>query len=192
MTEQVKDFAVKISVKNNRMLRAMRAAGYKTSTSLAAAVGTGPVMISEYLLFKRKPYSTIRGDWTELAYRISSALHVEPEDIWPQHIRNVKMKRHSVEIELDSDEVKTLSSNIKETINKQEFNKLFHVLSPREQVMIDRYMRGETPEELSKGSGVNGDDICHQRAHNLIQMAARKMRAYTLKNRLRRYDFIEK
>ena len=81
------DFAVKVTVRNARILRAMKAQGFNTQADLARFIGTEPGRIGELLSFKKKPIAN--GDWSSLAMDISSALRTEPEHLWPHHMRDL-------------------------------------------------------------------------------------------------------
>jgi DNA-directed RNA polymerase sigma subunit (sigma70/sigma32) len=100
----VTDYILQIKVKNGPMLRAMRAAGFKTASALAIAARVEPAQIGEYLNLKRSPVNK-DGSWSVKVVRIADALGAVPENLFPpQHYREV-LKINSGEIEASLEDV---------------------------------------------------------------------------------------
>jgi plasmid maintenance system antidote protein VapI len=127
----VADFAVKITVRSARLLRAMKAAGYKSQAELARAMGIPMNRINPLVTFRHSPLTT-DGEWTGLAMDISSMLHVEPEDLWPDHLRRFQMKKNSREISMTADEVQAIAAPKEVEIDRVALDRLLGTLTPRE------------------------------------------------------------
>jgi DNA-directed RNA polymerase sigma subunit (sigma70/sigma32) len=129
------DFAVKITVRSARLLRAMKAAGYKSQAELARAMGVSINHINGYFTFRLSPLAN--GDWSSLAMDISSMLHVEPEDLWPEHLRHVRMKKNSREISMTADEVQAIAAPKEFEIDRVGLGRMLGQLAPRERKVLE-------------------------------------------------------
>lgn len=176
------DFAVKISVRNARLLRAMKAAGYATQSDLARAMGRHQSHVNALFTFRASPLLA-SGEWSETAMDISSMLRVEPEDLWPEQMKRVRMAKNSCEVLMSSDEVRELEAPRKTEIDKVALNRLLATLPSRERKVLElRYgLAGDgdlTLEEVAKEFGVTRERIRQHevKAFRLLQGAAIKKR----------------
>tara|TARA_R110000764_G_scaffold141803_1_gene229899 strand:- start:239 stop:856 length:618 start_codon:yes stop_codon:yes gene_type:complete len=98
----VKDYLIEIRVKNGPMAHAMRAAGLETAAKLARAIGVDPGQVGDFLNLKHPPI-TKYGRWAAGVLKISEALRVLPEDLFPpQHLINpLKKNRGEIELSLE-------------------------------------------------------------------------------------------
>jgi transcriptional regulator with XRE-family HTH domain len=157
------DFAVKVTVRNARLLRAIKAAGFATQAEFAKFIGNTPQRIGELLNFKLKPIAN--GDWSELAMDISSALRIEPEELWPHHMRDLLTARNSIEAEIDAEQLAQISAPSSLEVDKPLLAKLVAAIThPRRRAMIEaRFgLNGEpeqTLEEIAKDYGVTRERI---------------------------------
>ena len=157
------DFAVKVTVRNARLLRAIKAAGFGTQTELARFMGKSPQHINAIINFPEKPIAN--GDWSELAMDISSALRTEPEDLWPHHIRDLLTARNSIEAEIDSEQLAQIAAPSSLEVDKPLLAKLIAAIThPKRRAMIEaRFgITGEpeqTLEEIAKDYGVTRERI---------------------------------
>lgn len=97
------DFNIQIKVRNGRLLRAIRAR-YKSSADMCRKCNISVTGLSAYLVMKENPVS-VSGDWKQSAYDISSAVGLEPEEIWPAYMRQVSMKTNTVSLDMTLDQV---------------------------------------------------------------------------------------
>lgn len=152
------DFAVKVTVRNARLLRAIKAAGFATQAEFAKFINTTPQRIGELLNFKLKPVAN--GDWSSLAMDISSALRTEPEELWPHHMRDLLTARNSIEAEIDAEQLAQIAAPSSLEVDKPLLAKLVAAIAhPRRRAMIEaRFgLTGEpeqTLEEIAKDYGV--------------------------------------
>jgi RNA polymerase sigma factor (sigma-70 family) len=97
------DFNIQIKVRNGRLLRAIRAR-YKSSADMCRKCDISLTILSTYLVMKRNPVG-VDGDWKKSAYDISSAVGLEPEEIWPAYMRQVSMRTNTVSLDMTLDQV---------------------------------------------------------------------------------------
>lgn len=163
------DFSVKITVRNARILRAMRAAGYTSQADLARAMGKKSCSsVNGFAAFRVSPLLS-DGSWSEMAMDLSSMLHVEPEELWPEALRSIRWSRNSREVLLGSDEARQIEAPRTAEVDKVALSKLISILSPGERRVIDaRYGfdgQGErTLEEIAKEMGVTRERIRQREA----------------------------
>jgi DNA-directed RNA polymerase sigma subunit (sigma70/sigma32) len=101
----MKDYNITVKVRNNYLLSAMRSAGLETAAALSRVSGATQSSIGEYLNLKQIPISKKTGEWRENIIKISDALSVLPEDLFPpQHIESV-LQTNRGELEMSIDEI---------------------------------------------------------------------------------------
>lgn len=154
------DFNIQIKVRNGRLLRAIRQK-YGTSAELCRKCGIGGNVLSRYLVMKESPI-LMNGDWKESAFDVSSALGMEPEEIWPDYMRQIALRRSVVELDASVDQIATLSSGEGEMAIKLAAMKIIetHRIMPRyREVIRMRIEDGLTLEEAGKVVGVTRERI---------------------------------
>ena len=157
------DFSVKITVRNARILRAMRAAGYTSQAELSRAMGKACSSVNGFAAFRISPLLS-DGSWSEMAMDLSSMLHVEPEELWPEALRAIRWSRNSREGLLGSDEARQIEAPRTGEVDKVALSKLISILSPAQRRVIDARFgldgQGEsTLEEAAKEMGVTRERI---------------------------------
>ena len=185
----VKDFQVRITVKNNRILAAMRNCGIKTISELAKLSSTANTVVGNLILFKASPLA--HGDWKNVAFNVSSALHCEPEDLWPDHIKLIKSNKTAVILELDSDEVQRLSAPSKMKIDSRGIEKLLRKLPKESRELLDGFIANEKLETLGKKAWNGGQDVSRERTRQKIQKILRTLRSPHMMRGKSIDDFIE-
>ena len=109
------DFNIKISVRNGRLLKAIRAR-YDSVADLARKCTFEIVVVNSLVTMKVKPFN--QNGWTDLALDVAAMVGKEPEDLWPDHLRELKLARSTSEMEVDLDSVKRTNS-------RRNFRKVF-------------------------------------------------------------------
>jgi DNA-directed RNA polymerase sigma subunit (sigma70/sigma32) len=185
------DFAVKISVRNARLLRAMKAAGYATQADLARAMGKHVTHVNSLFTFRKSPLLE-DGEWSELAMDISSMLHLEPEDLWPAELARFRMKKNSREVLMSSDEVRSIAAPCKMEVDRVALGKLIGTLPPRHKSVIEARFglvdgAEATLEDIAKEQGVTRERIRQQemKAFRTMQTEARRKRMMPAKEERR-------
>ena len=77
-----RDLLVIVTIKNNALLTAMRAAGCETAAALARDSGVSYTRVSDYLKLKIAPLRQ-DGEWRSCILAISKTLCRLPEDLFP-------------------------------------------------------------------------------------------------------------
>lgn len=168
-----KDFNVKVSVRNNRLLSAIR----KTHDTVAEFCREFDLSITgvNALICFRDPPMKKNGEWRPLALDVAAALGAYPSDLWPKHFERAQTKRATAEIEASAEEVAAIAAPDGD-IERQIFQRKMlanwaHNLTPRELKVVALRQQGATLEEVSKEFGVN-----RERARQIEAKAYRKMR----------------
>jgi lambda repressor-like predicted transcriptional regulator len=190
MSNQTKDFAVKITVKNNRIIQAMKRAGILTFAELARLSAMGQTRLGQIISFKMSPL--IRGDWSNYAYNISSALHCEPEELWPNHIKHLHSRKGFAELTLNADELQNISAPSNIQIDNEELNKLILKLPLREQKAVNGvFLEEKTLDQVAIGFGLDGRDNTRERPRQVLAKALRRIKHPNYLNRRTIDDFIK-
>lgn len=151
-----KDFNVKISVRNNRLLSAIREK-FESVAAMARATEISASTIHHLVNFGHSPIDKRTGDYTISAINIASALDESPVYFWPDHLSDVKLERStSKEAELDFEQLRSLTTphsdfSIEErAIMKDAISKWSRKLTPREITVVTMRMGGATLAEVAR------------------------------------------
>ena len=155
------DFNIQIKVRNGRLLRAIRAR-YKSSADMCRKCNINPGDLSAYLGMRRNPVGA-DGDWKKTAYDISSAVGLEPEEIWPAYMRQVSMKTNTVSLDMTLDQVGELIESGENSLSiKMSAMKLLNTerLTDRyREVLKMRFLDDMTLGEVAKEENVSVERI---------------------------------
>lgn len=162
------DFSIQIKVRNGRLLRAIRQK-YGSSAELCRKCEISPTIVSRYLIMKESPI-LMNGDWKESAFDVSSALGMEPEEIWPDYMRQIALRKSTVELDASVDQIAALSSGEGQLAIKLAAMKIIntHRLRPRyREVLKMRFINDMTLEEAGKVVGVTRERIRQMESKSL-------------------------
>ena len=172
------EYAVKVTVRNGLILRRMKQLGIKSQTELAKRAGLGVMMVSTLVSLKKAPKNKFTGEWVDAAFALSSALQVEPEELWTEKQQGMALKRNSYEINMDEEEVQRLASGDnadKLAIGNERLRILKRAigsLTPREeQVVRRRFFEEDTLEDIA-----HDWDVGKERIRQIEAKAVRKLR----------------
>jgi len=84
-----KDFNLKISIRNARLLNAVRAK-YGSAANMARQGNLTISRVNSLMTMKLKPVD-MHGQWRNIALDVAGMLECDPEVLWPDHIKNVKL-----------------------------------------------------------------------------------------------------
>lgn len=169
----MKDFHLEMKVRNNRLLVAIREK-FGTSANMAREAGISPSAISALLGMKVTPVN--QSGWTGPAEEIASALGVLPSEIWPEHMREVRLKTATAEMTLDAAEVQQIVSDAADVTEMRDLlTKIGGALTPREQMLVE-FIK-ENPAATYDEKGVLLGGVTRERARQIECKAFRKMRA---------------
>jgi len=171
------DFNIKVSVRNGRLLRAIRAK-YDSVSDLSRQLVRGKSQLGSLVRMKLKPFN--HKGWTDLALDVAAMVGKEPEELWPDHLRELQLLKSSSEMEVGLDSVKSImqDGSTEKTLSQfSAISDLSQGLTPRERRCISlRFALHQSLEETSKAMGVT-----RERARQIECKALRKMRGYATK-----------
>lgn len=160
------EYAVKVTVRNNLILRRMKQLGIKTQTELSKISGLSMRTVGILINMQKRPMDGIHGEWTDSAFALSSALQTEPEELWTEKQRGMALGRNSREVSMSEDAVAQLASGqgteqmVQKVLTSERVAKALHVLTPRQQDVIHRrFYNQETLEEVAIRYGVQRERI---------------------------------
>ena len=157
-----KDFNIKVTVRNGRLLNAIRKR-YESVADLARQMGRSPTNINPLVTMTVKPIS--EKGWTDLALDVAAMVGEDPEDLWPKYMREIKLKRATAEVSMDLDSVKQImadGSSEKSLSQISAIKKLSENLTSREERILQlRWIEDHTLEECGKIFGVSKERIRH-------------------------------
>lgn len=160
------EYAVKVSVRNALILRRMKALGIKSQAELAKLSGLRVMTVSTLVTLKKAPRNKITGEWVDAAFALSSALQVEPEELWTERQQSMALKRNSYEVDMNEEEVQRLSTDggVERLVLDGERTKLLaknlNSLTPREEHVVRRRFFGDdTLDDIADDMGVHRERI---------------------------------
>lgn len=173
------DVRLIIRPKNARVLRAMERASIETVADLCrqmlgSANAGKQSLVGAIVNFKDKPVSK-SGKWRPLAIAIATALHCEPEELWPEHLQQVEMEHSEFSVDVS---VRELGSTRFESglLDKDVVKVLLDKLSPRHRSVLElRYgLNGNGVHTLKETGEIIGKAT--EQARQLEGQALYKMR----------------
>ncbi|MCA3324919.1 MAG: hypothetical protein INF69_14560 [Roseomonas sp.] len=102
-----RDLLVIVTIKNNALLTAMRAAGCETAAALARDSGVSYTRVSDYLKLKIAPLRQ-DGEWRSCILAISKTLCRLPEDLFPAPFIRRALDTNRVTREVDAEDLPAL------------------------------------------------------------------------------------
>lgn len=173
MTRDPDDFSVKITVRNGRLLRAILE-NYQSVSELARKLSVSSNCIYKLVGMKTKPVNS-KG-WTKLAEDVALMVGKDPIDLWPEHLREIKLQRSSSEMDLSLEQVQQLvaeGSHDNLLSQNKAIKDMIGNLNEREKTVISlRYHDGKTLSEI--GSYLN---LSNERVRQIEARATNKMKA---------------
>lgn len=166
------DYAIKVTVKNGRILKRMRELGIETIAELCRQAQVNQQLAGQIINLKLTPKRE-NGEWREPVARIAGILQCDPHELFNEQQREVALPRNSAETYMDAPEVEKLMGGSPEgsTWAKIEANRLLDTLAPRERDIMEARLQGETFKEIGKREGV-----CGNRIRQIEVKAMRKMK----------------
>jgi len=167
-----KDLDVKVTVRNARLLKAILSK-HNSVAEFAREIGKNPGYIGSLVAMKAKPYG--KKGWTQLAFDISAYLGKDMEQLWPEHMRDIKLKKSTASFEASLDEVQQIMSNNNPTKALEHLDVVkvaISGLTPRELKVVKMHqIDGDDFPKIAKDIGVS-----RTRTHQIYLKALIKMR----------------
>lgn len=180
--EPIKDYEITVKVRNNYLLRAIAAQGYKSLAEFCRHCNVSYPALSQFVNLSRVPLVVSCGKekWSESVIEIADALQTVPENLFPpQHIRKcLASHRSTVEANAADLEFMLLQSESTRSEKRMESKDLtktlgdiIDTLPTKEQLVIkSRYLDDQTFEEAGQTYGVSRERIRQLEARALRNM----------------------
>jgi transcriptional regulator with XRE-family HTH domain len=155
------DYAVKITIKNGRILSRMRARGIESLAELARQAGISYQRLTEIVSLKRRPVGRW-GKWAAGLEDVAGVLQCDVEDLFSDAQREMALQRNSGEVYMDEPEVMALTTGNTERAYfiKTEAQRLLDALpNERAKSVVMRHMNGETYDEIARDMSVTPERI---------------------------------
>jgi hypothetical protein len=183
------DFLIVSRIKNARIFRRMKELGIASIPELCRrSNGVHPVSAYALMNFTKSPVSSVTGQWTQVAYELATALACEPEELWPDAIRHIRVKDNTVRIEVGLEEAMKIAT--KKAPDTSTVHRLLNELSNREKTILEaRYGISGPVLKLDEIGAKMG--IKKERARQLMLRAERKIREKIRRDHLNPTDMIQ-
>ena len=171
------DINLKVTVRNARILQAMRAAGITSLAELARRVPDASYgVIQSITAFRYRPLDR-HGQWRPAALGMATALHVEPSDLWPNYLREIETRSNVVAFDMTLDQFAAVASSHDRLVEVDRVRNCMAKLSPRQRLVIEmRYgLNGNGVHTLEEVGAELG--VCRERVRQFESFALRKMRS---------------
>jgi len=156
----MEDFNVKITVRNNRLLQAIRKK-YESVADLSRKMGRSQGAVNALVAMKVKPIN--EKGWTELASDVAAMVGKEPVEIWPEHLQDIRLSTSTSEFTIDMDAVKQImsdNSTEKMIAHSQVLQQLDTRLNDTQKKVIDmRFNQNMSLEETGKVLGLSRERV---------------------------------
>jgi RNA polymerase sigma factor (sigma-70 family) len=166
------DFNLKVTVRNGRLLRAIRER-YSSVADMCRKMSRSHQTVNKLITMKSVPYNS-KG-WTDLALDVAGMVGRDPEDLWPDHMRELRLRKSTSEVNLDLDDVKKLvqEGSSEKTISQlSALSQFSQKLTPRERdVLARRFAHDQSLDECAASLRVS-----RERVRQIEAKAFRKMR----------------
>ena len=172
----MKDYSVKVTVKNNLLKQKMLDAGFETMISFCRASRIQASIIMSALSFKLPLYRK-DGKHSNSWIRISDFLNCDPEDLVPEQHRHEAVKTNTSVFEADMESLGALSYRPSPQLLLAQHNIAYAVrnamgkLTPKEEAVLKRIViDGETLDDVAKSYNVSRSRIAMIRNKALNKM----------------------
>jgi len=180
----MKEFRLKVSVRNNRLLSAIEAQGYTSVAEFERACGLGMGRINNLVAMRDAPILQ-SGEFSQNAKLVMEVLGAAPTDLWTEQQLTIKLKTNSGERAIDADIVQHLLEQKSRTdyLPSPEdsllaaetsaiVQQVLGTITPREKdILQERFEKDLTLEEVGNHHGVS-----RERIRSIEAKALRKLR----------------
>jgi RNA polymerase sigma factor (sigma-70 family) len=168
----MKEFRLKVSVRNNLLLSAIEAQGYTSVAEFERACGLGMGRINNLVAMRDAPILQ-SGEFSQNAKLVMEVLGAAPTDLWTEQQLTIKLKTNSGERAIDADIVQHLLEQKSRTdyLPSPEdsllaaetsaiVNEVLSSLKPREKdVLQQRFVNDSTLQEVGNYHGLSKERI---------------------------------
>jgi len=168
----MKEFRLKVSVRNNLLLSAIEAQGYVSVAEFERACGLGMGRINNLVAMRDAPILQ-SGEFSQNAKLVMEVLGAAPTDLWTEQQLTIKLKTNSGERAIDANLVQHLLEQKSRTdyLPSPEdsllaaetsaiVNEVLGTLKPREKdILQQRFVNDSTLQEVGNHHGLSKERI---------------------------------
>ena len=168
----MKEFRLKVSVRNNLLLSAIEAQGYTSVAEFERACGLGMGRINNLVAMRDAPILQ-SGEFSQNAKLVMEVLGAAPTDLWTEQQLTIKLKTNSGERDIDADIVQHLleqkdrtdylpspEDSLLAAETSAIVNEVLGTLKPREKdVLQQRFVNDSTLQEVGNHHGLSKERI---------------------------------
>jgi RNA polymerase sigma factor (sigma-70 family) len=184
----MKEYRVKVTVRNNLLLSAIEDAGYKSQAEFARSAGLTDTQVTALVGLRVCPINNV-GEFSKLAQAVMEALGACPTDLWTNDQLSMRLKNNTAEGEMSGIEV--LSALAMNPVDLIEIKDPDVEVFEKERVsIVAKTLKTLTFSEqmiLGKRFGINGEEqslreigremgLTPERIRQIEARAMRKMR----------------
>ena len=191
----MKEFRLKVSVRNNLLLSAIEAQGYDSVAKFERACGLGLGRINNLVAMREAPILQ-SGEFSQNAKLVMEVLGAAPTDLWTEQQLTIKLKTNSGERAIDANLVQHLleqkhrtdylpspEDSLLAAETSAIVNEVLGTLKPREKdILLERFEKDLTLEEVGNHHGLS-----RERIRGIESKALRKLRDPTRSTILREF-----
>lgn len=191
MTDEVNPYLVKVSIRNNLIIKAIHKAGYRNVSQFCEQNGMAKTQLTELISFRTPPL-TKEGEFREPAKKLMEGLCALPTELWTAEQLTMELKRNTSTKEVNLDAMlSVLGINAEEALQMIEPPKPDEVLEEKEKAeVVGEMLDSLTPREarvLRMRFGIGCDehtleevgkklDVTRERIRQMEAKALRKMK----------------
>jgi RNA polymerase sigma factor (sigma-70 family) len=185
----MKEYRVKVTVRNNLLLSAIEDAGYKSQAEFARSAGLTDTQVTALVGLRACPINN-DGEFSKLAQAVMEVLGACPTDLWTEEQLTMRLKTSSAEGKLDQYQLRAaLGKNASDLIGfdvkqsseeylldvKKAVDEKLETLPPREKKILQLRFGIDAEEQTLEQVG-DMFDVGRERIRQLEARALRKMR----------------
>jgi RNA polymerase sigma factor (sigma-70 family) len=158
------EYRVKVTIRNNLLLSAIEAAGYRFQVDFARAAGISQAEFNQLVALRRAPIDHWSGEFSNTAKAIMETLGLAPTDLWTDKQLTMSLNKNTGERICSENEIQAMLENHaeqmtlpdpeQELMNKQRdalVNLALDSIAPRSaKILRMRYEQGMTYAEIAK------------------------------------------
>ncbi len=185
MTDEVNPYLVKVSIRNNLIIKAIHKAGYRNVSQFCEQNGMAKTQLTE-LISLRTPPLTKEGEFRETAKKLMEGLCALPTELWSSEQLTMELKRNTntKEVSLDA-MLSVLGINAEEALRLIEPPKPDEVLEEKEKAeVVGEMLDSLTPKEakvLRMRFGIGCNEHTLEEAGEKLRVTKERIRQIEIK-----------
>lgn len=196
----MKDYRIKVKIQANRIFELARIkwGDGLTQAEIAMRCGISQTQLCDLVNFKASPLQAEKrwaklGPWRPIAIRIATALDALPEQIWPDHLVEIRKKTEwtfeasQEDLALFVEAPAQPDDMLIEDEARQEIRRALATLAPREEKVLRMRFGLDNDDEMTLRQIGDDFEVGHERIRQIEAGALRKLRHPSHAKHLRDY-----